>query len=318
MRFHVSLGSAKETSEAYRKHVLRLVDREYEAEESRRRAVQNQKEISSPPVQIGKIPTELGEPPMYKLISANIPEPERNRSQKPSQQEQQEYSCWPHVASNPACSSSRGEEEEEYTFTRSVPVYASTSFGNSVVGKVNVPVTRRVPVQFPFRNESAAVSRGMNIRMIPPELENATDDEVAAFLQKKRQEVEKERTKHARTMNVSQGAQFLADHLKPAPASALQNLQHATGLAPESLLKHSKRKRKAFEVAESGAKEPSSTKEEKEEQVAGEPADPEPSGPAKKQKTTSTRGRRIKRAPASKEVRKSEELPPVADDLDSF
>lgn len=335
MRFHVSLGSPAEISAAYRKHVLNLEANAYEAEVARRRAAGSQKKIPSHTIPSDKIHTELGEPTMYKLISATLPE--SGAVQAPQRQEPQEHSCWPHVASNPACSSSRGEEED-YAPRRTVPIYADNSFGKSIVGMVEVPDTRFTPMDYPFRDLSSQGSRGMNIRMIPAELENATEAEVTAFLQKKRREVEIERSQHARTMNVNQGARFLAERLKPSPSP--QDPQYATGIAPEVPSKPRKRKRKPSEKAvpepelepepEPTSKtetevepEPEPEKEveveeeekEREEQKAEEEAGP---APAKKQRTSSVRGRRSKRAPATKAAEKSEEPPPAEDDLDSF
>jgi len=306
VHFNVSLGSAEETSAGYHRKVLEILTKAYAEEEARLRAARSQKKIPPAPAPSDKIPTAIGEPPMYSLISAAVPSHLGAGREAASQT---------HVAQNPRSASNRIPTQQYYDDkepARNVPVYTKTALGGAVVGTMKVPSEPREDpsANFPFRRQEKASGTGTNIRASPAFLQNKSEEEVAAFLRNRRETIERERRRPARPMNVRQASRFLAGKLDiHAPEE--------TGLAPEpepakSQPEPRKRKRKA---------EPESEPEPEPSAEPEPPAEPEKKAPAKRQKTAA-RGRKAKRATArtTKATKAPVEkpVPPAEEDLEAF
>lgn len=329
MRFNLSLGTPQQNSEAYRKHVLSLVANACETE-ARLHSAESQKKISLGTQSTQKISSGFGEPAMYPLLTVNIRPLSANNTHTNSFKDGND--CLPRVASNPACASNKeGDDEDgnpkDFQPSKFVPIYANTSFGRSVVGKIEVPNSSYSAPKFPFRALETR-PRGMNIQMIPSNLENATNNEIISFLQKKRRDAELEKLKNVKPMNISQSARFLENELKSV--SSIQEPPFVTGLPPSEDSTQRKRKRKISEVESPRVMTPpkddqksnnlveSETKEQV-EQPNFPKEDSSATSPSKKQKTSSVRAKRSKRPLKTTNLAKqTSENPSKNEDLDAF
>ena len=315
VHFNVSLGSAEETSAGYHRKVLEILTKAYAEEEARLRAARSQKKIPPAPAPSDKIPTAIGEPPMYSLISAAVPSHLGTGREAASQT---------HVAQNPRSASSRNPAQRYYDDkepARSVPVYTKTALGSAVVGTMKVPSEPRgdPSASFPFRRQERASGTGTSIRASPAFLQNKTEEEITAFLQERREAIERERRQPVSFKNVRQASQFLASKFAiPAPEES--------GPAPEPAEPQPqprKRKRKA-EPAKPPEPEPEPPAEP---EASPQEAQAEEKAPAKRQKTAG-RGRKAKRTtaravkaakPPEKEPEKKSEPPAEEkEDLEAF
>jgi len=317
VHFNVSLGSAEETSAGYHRKVLEILTKAYAEEEARLRAARSQKKIPPAPAPSDKIPTAIGEPPMYSLISAAVPSHLGTGREAASQT---------HVAQNPRSASSRNPAQRYYDDkepARSVPVYTKTALGSAVVGTMKVPSEPRgdPSASFPFRRQERASGTGTSIRASPAFLQNKTEEEITAFLQERREAIERERRQPVSFKNVRQASQFLASKFAiPAPEES--------GPAPEPAEPQPqprKRKRKA-EPAKPPEPEPE-PEPPAEPEASPQEAQAEEKAPAKRQKTAG-RGRKAKRTtaravkaakPPEKEPEKKSEPPAEEkEDLEAF
>ena len=318
VHFNVSLGSAEETSAGYHRKVLEILTKAYAEEEARLRAARSQKKIPPAPAPSDKIPTAIGEPPMYSLISAAVPSHLGTGREAASQT---------HVAQNPRSASSRNPAQRYYDDkepARSVPVYTKTALGSAVVGTMKVPSEPRgdPSASFPFRRQERASGTGTSIRASPAFLQNKTEEEITAFLQERREAIERERRQPVSFKNVRQASQFLASKFAiPAPEES--------GPAPEPAEPQPqprKRKRKVAEPAKPPEPEPE-PEPPAEPEASPQEAQAEEKAPAKRQKTAG-RGRKAKRTtaravkaakPPEKEPEKKSEPPAEEkEDLEAF